>query len=246
MKIALLGYGRMGRAVESRATERGHEIVARLDVGDPGSDELARADVAIEFTQPDAVVDNVRRAAARGVDLVVGTTGWYDRLPEVREALAEAGTGLIYSPNFSIGVQLFFRVASRLGALVDRLGEYDVHVYEAHHRHKLDHPSGTARKLADLLVEGIGRKERWAEGPPPGTADPATLWVTASRAGEIPGTHVVGVEGPDDRIELRHEARGRSGFAGGAVAAAEWIRGRKGVFTLDDVLADLLGDSETK
>lgn len=241
MKIALVGYGRMGRAVEGVARAEGHEVVARID--EPAGvtpEALAGADVAVDFSLPDGVVRNVGRMIEAGVDAVVGTTGWYDRLPEVRAAVEAGGTGLIYAPNFSIGVHLLFRVAGHLGTLVDAVEAYDVHVEEAHHRHKVDSPSGTARALADLLVSRIERKRRWREAPPDGTPDPETLWVSSVRAGEIPGRHVVGVEGPDDRLELRHEARGRDGFARGAVAAAAWIHGQSGVHTLDDMLDERL------
>ena len=245
MKIALVGYGRMGRAVEQAAQARGHEIVARLDV--EGNREgrgltvewLAGAEVAIEFTVAEVVPANIAGLAACGVDAVVGTTGWYGQLDEARRAVEAAGTGLIYAPNFSLGVQCFFQLARLAGQLCDRLEDYDVYVLEAHHRHKRDHPSGTARKLASMLVEEVDCKQRWELGLVEGPVDPAVLQVTSIRAGEIPGVHSVGLEGPDDRIELRHEARGRSGFARGAVAAAEWIRGRKGVFTLEDMLAEL-------
>ena len=241
MRIALVGYGRMGREVEAVATAEGHRIVARLGPDaalEPAT--LAGADVAVDFTRPDAAADNAVAVAGAGVDLVVGTTGWHDDLPRVRDAVEAAGTGLIHAPNFSLGVHLFLRTARALSRLVDGVEGYDVHVHEAHHRHKVDHPSGTARRLADLLVAELGGKERWKEGPSDGPADPAVLEVTSTRAGEIPGTHLVGVEGPDDRIELRHEARGRRGFARGAVAAAAWIRGRRGVFTLDDMLDERL------
>lgn len=241
MRIAIVGYGRMGHAVEEVARRRGHRIVARLGRGDDlASGTLAGADVAVEFTRPEAAVDNLRRIADTGTDAVVGTTGWYDRLDEARGLVERAGVGLVHAPNFSLGVHVLFRLTRELGRLIDLIDDYDVHVQEAHHRHKVDHPSGTARRLAEILLETVRRKERWAEGAADGATDPATLQVTSLRAGEIPGTHVVGVEGPDDRIELRHEARSRSGFARGAVTAAEWIRGRVGVYSLDDVVADLL------
>lgn len=241
MNIALVGYGRMGHAVEDLAVERGHRIVARIGRNDAlGPGALEGADVAVEFTRPDAAIENLRRIADAGVNAVVGTTGWYRRLDEARAVTERAGTGTVHASNFSLGVHVLFQMARRLGHLVDRLDEYDVHVHEAHHRHKVDHPSGTARRLAEILLETVGRKERWAEGPPRGAADPSTLQVTSVRAGEIPGTHVVGMEGPDDRLELRHEARGRSGFARGAVIAAEWVQGQVGFYSFDDVLADLL------
>lgn len=242
MKLALIGYGKMGHAIEAAATPRGHEIVARLDAGDTiDRRSLSGAQVALDFTAPDAVEENARRVAAAGTDLVIGTTGWYDRMKSVEAAVRQAGMGALWSPNFSLGVQLFFRLAAEAGRLANALEEYDVHVHEAHHRHKLDHPSGTARKLADVLVEALARKQTWREGPPDGTPDPNVLWVSSARAGEIPGTHEVGLEGPADSILLRHTARGREGFAGGAVAAAEWVRGRKGFFSMDEMLADRFG-----
>ncbi len=247
MKIALIGYGRMGRAVEEAATARGDEVVARLDLADNPAgrgitvESLRGAEVAVEFSLPDAAPTNLRALAACGVDAASGTTGWYDRLDEVRVAVEAAGTGLIYASNFSLGMQLFFRLARLAGRLADGLEGYDAYILEAHHRQKRDHPSGTARKLAEILLAELAGKQRWELGPGPereGPVDPTTLQVSAVRAGAIPGSHTVGLEGPDHRIELRHEARGRAGFARGALAAAEWVRGRAGLFTLDDMLAE--------
>ena len=242
MKLALLGYGKMGHAVEAVAREGGHEVVARLDEGDPLSAEsLAGAQVAIDFTTPGAALANIVAASALGLDLVVGTTGWYDRLEDARAAVEEAGTGLVWAPNFSLGVHLFYRIVREAGRLVDRIEEYDLFVHELHHRHKVDHPSGTARRIAEILLEAVDRKERWEEAPPEGAPAPEALLVSSSRAGEVPGTHWVGIEGPDDSVELRHTARGRTGFARGALAAAGWIRGRKGFYGIEDLLADRFG-----
>ncbi len=246
MKLALVGYGRMGREVERLALEQGHEVVARLGKGDSLSGDalseaLRGAQVAIEFSVPGAAADNLRALAEAGVDAVCGTTGWYDELASVRGAVEAAGTGLVYAPNFSLGVALFTRLVREAARRVDALEPYDVHLHEAHHRHKVDHPSGTARALADEVVRQMTRKAAWREGPPEGAPDPGTLWVSVSRAGEIPGTHVLGLEGPDDRIELRHEARSRAGFARGALEAARWIRGRRGVFSLEAFLDDRFG-----
>lgn len=244
MKVALIGYGRMGRAVEQVAEARGHEVVARIDQDGNlegrgiTAEALNGAEVAIEFSVPEAAPANIGALAACGVDTVTGTTGWYDRLAEVRAAVEGAGSGLIYAPNFSLGMQLFFRLARLAARLSDRLEGYDAYLLEAHHRHKKDHPSGTARRLAEILLAELSGKERWELGPPEGAIDPSVLQVTAVRAGEIPGSHTVGLDGLDDRIELSHEARGRAGFARGAVAAAEWIRGRSGLFTLDDMLEE--------
>jgi 4-hydroxy-tetrahydrodipicolinate reductase len=242
MRIALLGYGKMGREVEAAARAQGHEITAVLDdAAGATRGSLEDAEVAVDFTTPDAALGNIQRACALGLDLVVGTTGWYNRLDEAKAAVNRAETGLVWAPNFSLGVHLFVRLAQQAGRLLDALEEYDVAVHETHHRHKVDHPSGTAIRLADVLVDAVGRKGRWEAGPPEGRPDPDVLWVTSSRVGEVPGTHVVSLEGPDDSVELKHTARGRSGFARGAVAAAAWIRGRKGVYGIEEMLAERFG-----
>ena len=242
MKLALVGYGKMGRAVENVATESGHEVVARIDptlgTGDIDAETLGGADVAIEFTVPGVAADNITAVAAAGVDAVVGTTGWYGRLDEATAAVNGAGTGMVHAANFSLGVNLFFRLARAAAKMADALSEYDVHILEAHHRHKIDHPSGTAITLADILIEELARKESWSATLPDSGPHPQVLYVASERVGETAGSHLLGLEGPDDRIELRHEARTRAGLARGAIAAAEWIRGKSGVFTLDDMLAE--------
>lgn len=246
MKLALMGVGRMGRAVEALAPTEGHEIVAWLDSGSHveglGMTTLlaSEAEVAIDFSVPGAVVENIREATNVGLDVVVGTTGWYDRLDEVKEIVERSGRGLVYAPNFALGVLAFFRIVRTAARLAERMTEYDLHVTEVHHRHKVDQPSGTARRLVELVLEEVTRKERWGATPRQGASDTAVLNVAVSRVGEVPGTHALGMDGPDDRIEIRHEARGRSGFARGALRAAAWIRGRPGVFTADDLLADRL------
>lgn len=251
MRIALVGYGRMGRAVEVQALARGHEIAATL-----GRDELEKpasgiaaaldgAEVAIDFTVGPLVPKIVRAAAEAGVHLATGTTGLAE---DAHEAMRAAdGIGIVHGPNFSVGVHVYFRLAREAARLMDRVGGYDVHVHEAHHRHKRDHPSGTAVRLADLLVAELGDKDRWVAGAPDGAADEGTLYVTSTRAGEIPGTHTAGFEGPHDGIELTHNAHGRDGFASGAVRAAEWIRGRTGLFTFTEVMDHILNEeAETR
>lgn len=164
-------------------------------------------------------------------------------MAEVRERVEGSQIGLLYGPNFSLGAHLFFRLAELAGELAGRLGQHDVHLVETHHRHKRDHPSGTAKHVADLLVRAVESKQRWEPGP----ADPDSpevLQVTSIRAGEVAGVHVVGLDGPDDRIEVKHEARGRRGFARGAVEAAEWLSGRKGYYTIDDLLDDRFDTKE--
>ena len=248
MKIALVGYGRMGHAVQEQAEARGHEVVACLgrEQLDAPPEELARgiadADVAIDFTVATLVPAVVRAAAIAGTDLVVGTTGLDE---DAYEAMRGAvGIGIVHGPNFSVGVHVFFRLARTAARLVDAVGGYDTHVHEAHHRHKRDHPSGTAWRLADLLLDELDGKSRWRPGPPDGRADGETLYVTSTRAGEIPGTHTVGFEGMHDRMELTHGARGRGGFAAGAVRAAEWLDGHEGVFTFTEVMDRILDQED--
>jgi len=247
MKIALFGYGRMGRAVEAVATERSHVITARLDDvsnadGTGVTDEaLSGARMAIDFSTADAVLPNVRAAATLGVDVVVGTTGWESDREAVEAAVREAGTGLLHAPNFSIGMLFFTRLVEAAARMANGLTDYDVHLFEAHHRHKTDHPSGTARRLADVLVQGLERKHAWTLDLEEGSRhDPSSLQVSVVRSGEIPGIHEVAFDGPDDTIQLRHEARSRTGFARGAVLAAEWLEGRPGVHTMDDLMNELL------
>jgi 4-hydroxy-tetrahydrodipicolinate reductase len=241
----------MGHEVERLALAAGDEVVARLGRGDRlDLDALAGAEVAVEFSVPDAAPGNLVALAAAGVSVACGTTGWLDALPRVVAAVEAAGTGLIHAPNFSVGVALFTRLVREAARALDDLTEYDVALHETHHRHKLDHPSGTARALADLVVGAVRRKTGWREVsalPAPEDAarvagvGPETLRVSVTRSGDVPGTHVLAIDGPDDRLELRHEARGRSGFARGALEAARWIRGRRGVFTLEAYLADRFG-----
>ena len=240
MKIAIIGYGRMGHAVEEIAIEAGHDIVCRMD---PllGSSEITReslggAEVAIEFSVPDAAADNICAIAEAGVDVVVGTTGWHTGMGKAVAVVKAANTGLIHAPNFSLGVHLFMGLVRKAARQVNAIEDYDLHVLEEHHKHKIDCPSGTAIHLADMLVEEIDRKKYWSGSSSEDMPEPEVLSVFSKRTGEIPGTHIVKLEGPDDCIEFRHESHGRVAYARGAVQAAEWIQGRSGVFTLDDML----------
>jgi 4-hydroxy-tetrahydrodipicolinate reductase len=242
MKIALVGHGRMGREVERLAPELGHEIVARIDRGEALTEAaLGGAEVAIEFTRPDAAPGNLVRLAELGVDVACGTTGWDAERARVEAAVAAAGTGLITAANFSVGVALFTRIVARAATLVDALDDYDVALFEAHHRHKADAPSGTALRLAEVLLTRVARKRDWSMELGEGPVDPSLLQVAVTRAGEIPGTHRISLEGPNDAVELTHRARDRGGFARGAIQAAEWVRGRAGAFGLDDWLDERFG-----
>jgi 4-hydroxy-tetrahydrodipicolinate reductase len=234
MKIALIGFGKMGREIDSIAREQGETISKVFEIGNPvRAEALAEVDICIEFSSPDAVVENIRAAIEARKDIVVGTTGWSRHLPEIRDAVKESG--LLYSANFSLGMNIFFRIAARAAELMNKASEYDPFVHEIHHRQKADSPSGTALKLADILLEKIDRKKEILTQPPDGPIAPEMLHVSSTRAGAVAGTHAIGFDSDADFIELRHVAKSRRGFALGALAAARWLRGRKGVYTMDDV-----------
>lgn len=263
MKLAIIGYGKMGKAVEKIARERGHEIVAVINVentADIRSAEFRSADVAIEFTEPSQAAANIKAAAEEGVNVVCGTTGWYDAKAEVDEAVKAAGTALLAATNFSIGVYVFSRINRELARLMTRLTDYHPSLTETHHIHKLDYPSGTAVTLAEGIVESNGRIDGWkcngcihnnqdvmevmGEVSEAGHSRDETpdnvLPVLAIREDEVPGTHTIAWESDIDTIEITHEAHSRRGFALGAVVAAEWLAGKKGIFTIDECLDAIL------
>lgn len=230
MRIALYGYGKMGKAIEQVALARGHSVVLRVTADNAGAPPTG-VDVAIEFSKPDQAIANMRNCLGHGVPVVVGTTGWYDHMTDVR-ALVEASKGaLLWASNFSIGVNLFFRVNRMLAGLMDQRPEYAVHIDEIHHIHKLDAPSGTAITLARDIDLKTQRYSGWTQG-----VDKGAVLIKSERVGEVTGKHAVTWAGAHDRIIITHEAFDRSGFAQGAVVAAEWLLGRTGFFTMDDVL----------
>ena len=251
MRMALTGMGRMGEAVAALAADRGHEIVARfderLDAHPPLPDTpsrpeaLASAEVAVDFTLPDAALENIGRYCRWGLPAVIGTTGWYDRLDEARALASRYDAAILYAPNFSIGVALLARAVRSVLPLLDKLPEYDMAVHEVHHTGKADSPSGTALMLGDLILDGIERKRHMAPETQHGRIAPHALHVTSSRLGGAVGKHEVAFDSPFDRLAFQHEAKNRRGFAFGAVRAAEWLPGRKGFFSLDDLLAEWLG-----
>ena len=243
--------GRMGEAVSELAARRGHEIAARFDeyidqypslpdISDL-PDALESADVIIDFTLPDAVLENIARYCRWGIPAVIGTTGWYDRLDEVQVLVDKHEGSILYAPNFSIGVALLAQVARSILPLLDKLPEYDVAVDESHHIGKADSPSGTALMLGDLIVDGLDRKHHIETETQHGRIDAHALHVTSSRLGGVVGKHDISLDSPFDKLVLSHDAKNRRGFAFGAVRAAEWLPGRKGLFTLDDLLAEWLG-----
>lgn len=247
LRIALVGTGRMGRAVEAALGRGGrHRVVARfnseqplLEAADP--EALHGADIAIDFSAPEVVLDHLHRYSLWGVDAVVGTTGWQEGLGRVRAWVEEGQIGLLHAPNFSLGVAVLVRALRGALPLLDRLEEYDPFVHEIHHAGKVDSPSGTALLLGSEILEGLRRKTRLEAETQHGRIEPEALHVTSTRAGAVFGEHTVGFDSPVDQVALRHVAKGREAFAAGALRAAEWLHGRTGLFTLDDMLADLEG-----
>ena len=237
MKIALIGYGKMGKMIEQIARDRGHEIVSIIDIDnqqDFESKEFASADVAIEFTNPKVAYDNYLKAWKAGVKVVSGTTAWLkDHGDDVRKACGEEGKTLFWASNFSVGVAIFGAVNKYLAKIMNQFTQYDPSIVETHHVHKLDAPSGTAITLADQIVENIDRKERWGLNE---TA-PKVLRIDDIRQGEVPGIHTVTYDSEADYIQITHSAYSRKGFALGAVLAAEYTNEHQGLLTIDDMFA---------
>ncbi len=230
----------MGHIVERIARERGHDIVSVIDVdnqADFDSDAFRSADVAIEFTTPATAIDNYRRAFAAGVPVVSGSTGWTSRMAEVEQMVAESDASLFWTSNFSVGVNIFFELNKRLARLMEPFPQYRPFMSETHHIHKLDHPSGTAVTLAEGIVEEHPRVNSWTEEVP--AADDALI-VSHIREGEVPGPHTIPWDSPVDSISITHRAKSREGFALGAVMAAEWLPGHKGMQGMDALMSDLL------
>jgi len=220
MKIALIGYGKMGRMIEQAALRHNIEIACILDPFTESRGRLTDCDVAIDFSDPGAVIDNIRTAAEARVPIVIGTTGWYSRIDEARSIVEEGGIGLVYGSNFSIGVNLMFRIVEAASGMVSQFSDYDPFIEEAHHQFKKDAPSGTAIFLKRIVEAAYGRE----------------ISVASTRAGFIPGTHTVGFDSEVDTLTITHTARSRAGFAEGAIVAAEWIKDRKGFHEFSEVI----------
>lgn len=242
MKIALIGYGKMGHIIERIALERGHEIVSKVDVDNQDefeSEAFASADVAIEFTIPTKAVENYRRAWAVGVPIVSGTTGWNAVLPELKKEIAEKGYTLFWASNFSLGVNLFFELNKRLAAMMNRYDNYDVAMTEIHHTEKKDAPSGTAITLAEGILENLDRKTEWGLCNSQLSTFNFQLPIEAVREGKVPGTHIIKYDSAVDSITITHEAKSREGFALGAVVAAEFLVGKPaGFYSMSDLMKE--------
>ena len=236
MKIALIGYGKMGKAIESIALNKGHEIVLKIDIQnnqDFTEAAIQKADVAIEFTGPHSAYENVKKCIAWGIPVVSGSTGWLDKWNEVKDLCEEKNGTLIYSSNYSIGVNLFFELNKQLAQLMQPYNSYDVSMTEVHHTEKKDAPSGTAISLAEQILTHLGRKNKWVNGA---SANSNELVIQSERIDPAPGTHMVKYSSEVDDIEIIHTAHTRVGFASGAVLAAEFAFEKKGIFTMKDVL----------
>ena len=234
MNIAIIGYGKMGHEIEKAARDRGINVVSTIDPDNSSAthknideNSLKNADVCIDFTKPNSVVGNIKKISKFKKNIVVGTTGWHNQINEVKKIVRQNNIGLIYASNFSIGVNIFFRMIENAARIMNNVEAYDVFGYELHHSRKLDSPSGTAKSIEKILTSSIKRKK---EVP-----------FASVRAGSIPGTHVVGFDSSADTIELKHTARNREGFALGAIMAAEWINKKKGFFEIDDMMKELIG-----
>ena len=235
MKIALIGYGKMGKTIEQIARQRGHQIVSIIDINntaDFDSEAFRSADVAIEFTTPATALGNYMRCFEANVPVVSGTTGWLSHLDEVKAKCEQEGKTFFYASNFSVGVNIFFALNRYLAKIMNGFPAYDVRMTEVHHIHKLDAPSGTAITLAEGILENVERKERWTLE----TAEqPTDLPIHAIREGEVPGIHEIIYESEADTISIKHDAKSRAGFALGAVIAAEFTAGKKGFLGMNDL-----------
>jgi 4-hydroxy-tetrahydrodipicolinate reductase len=236
MRIALIGYGKMGKAIEEVALHRGHEIVIKIDqpnLHEFNKENMANVDVAIEFTSPHTAFDNLKSCIEFGVPVVCGSTGWAERLEEIKKIAADKNGAFIYSSNFSVGVNIFFEVNKRLAMLMAPHKEYEVILEETHHTQKKDAPSGTAITLAEQILEHVKRKKQWVNEI---SDNPEDLEIISQRIDPAPGTHSIRYSSAIDDIEIIHTAHNRKGFATGAVLAAEFLKDKKGFFTMKDVL----------
>lgn len=236
MKIALIGYGKMGKAIEGIAIERGHEIVLRIDAENTealNNDNLQQADLAIEFTNPDSAINNIKQCFDAAIPVVCGTTGWLEHWDQIKADCENKNGSFLYASNFSIGVNLFFELNKKLAQLMQNRPEYNCSIEEIHHTAKKDAPSGTAITIAENIIASNPNKKNWVLGE---TADINSLSITSKRIDPAPGTHIVSYNSVIDSIEIKHTAHNRIGFATGAVLAAEFLLGKKGVYGMGDVL----------
>jgi len=236
MNIALIGYGKMGHEIEAIALQRGHKIPLIIDVNnyhDFTVENLQKCDVAIEFTTPESAIKNIKKCFEANIPVVCGTTGWIDQLNDVIDLCKKNNKTFFYASNFSLGVNIFFKLNKYLANIMNKFNQYEIYVEEIHHTQKLDAPSGTAHTIIKDIISAIERKSEWKLNE---NSKDNIIGVKAIREGNVPGTHIVTYDSNVDKIEIKHEAKNRKGFALGAVLAAEFVIGKTGYFTMDDLL----------
>jgi 4-hydroxy-tetrahydrodipicolinate reductase len=246
MKVIIVGYGKMGKEVEKICITRNHTVTARIDpfggdFAELKSETAKQADVAVEFSLPEAVAANAKVYAQAGINAVLGTTGWLERLDEVKSIISKSSIGYLYGSNFSIGAHIFFNLVARATKLINPLPEYDIMGYELHHKMKKDSPSGTAKSIADIILKNSDKKDTLVTDKLDRAIAKNELHFASVRGGSIPGIHTVLLDSDADTIAITHSARSRAGLALGSVMAAEWLAGKKGLFTVDDFVREILG-----
>lgn len=242
MHLALIGYGKMGKEIERLAVERGWQVDVRIDIDTPPVTPAQHktVDVVIHFAQARTIVEDLTPWAEAHKAIVVGTTGWQDQLPKIETLVSKHQVGLIYASNFSLGVNIYFQLVRTAAHIMDRFTDYDVFVQEVHHKNKLDSPSGTALTIGQIVLKHLRRKKEMLNETSHGKIRPEQLHISSTRGGAVVGTHILTFDSSTDTIELKHTAKDRSGLALGTLLAAEWILGKKGLFTMDDLFQDLL------
>ncbi|HED24639.1 MAG TPA: 4-hydroxy-tetrahydrodipicolinate reductase [Firmicutes bacterium] len=252
MRIGIAGFGKMGSLIRETALARGHLVPAVIDpwsdarevTGKKFTAKTLPLDVIIDFTSPQAILDNIKRYGELNIPAVIGTTGWYEKMSQAARIVEKSGIGLIWSGNFSLGVNIFFRLIEKTAAIMNGFPEYDVLVQELHHNQKADSPSGTARMIGDILIDRLDRKKAMVTGMPSRSLENYELHLASGRGGFIPGQHAVLFDSEVDTITLEHTARSRLGFAEGAVMAAEWIKDRHGFYNINDLMDSIVGSED--
>jgi 4-hydroxy-tetrahydrodipicolinate reductase len=238
IKLAIVGYGKMGREIESILDSETFELIDKYDIENKVQDNLKEVpDVAIEFSTPTTVIENIEFLSSKGINVVCGTTGWYDKIDTVKDIISKYNTGFVYARNFSLGVNIFFKIIKQTAELIDKYNMYDAAIHETHHSKKLDRPSGTALKLADILLDRISRKKEVQN--PQEKPKPDSIDISSSRVGNVFGNHKVIFDSIADTITIEHNAKSRRGFAEGALLAAKYIYNKKGFFEFEEIFSKL-------
>ncbi|MGM0652506.1 MAG: 4-hydroxy-tetrahydrodipicolinate reductase [Bacillota bacterium] len=254
LRIGIAGFGRMGKIIHQKALNKGCEVPVVID---PDSKDplvtsnrcasiMTPLDVIIDFTHPEAVIKNIECYGELNIPAVIGTTGWYDQLDHVTEVVERSGIGLIWSGNFSLGVNLFFKIVENAAEIINHFSQYDAAIHECHHRYKADSPSGTAEMLGDIIVNKLANKDRIVNALDENKIKENELHISSTRAGSIPGNHQVLFDSDTDTITLEHRARNREGFAEGALLAADWICGKKGLYNINDMMQSIFGGVDNR